>query len=131
MAPCVYVAGGLLDLETFEIKNFKPRDGVEAASREFVENSLLETGIEGKAKVIVTEVNKAFFFSIVGRVQNKIISNDLKFEKKDLHGWPRDWQFGALAKLVHNFIKNLKSLGLLQSKAQQSKSNSDKQGESQ
>ncbi len=114
-----------MDLETFEVKNFKPRDGVEAASRDFVENSLLETGVDGKAKVVITEVNKAFFFSIVGRVQNKIISNDLKYEKKDLHGWPRDWQFGAMAKLVHNFVKNLKSLGLIKNKT----SSSQREGE--
>lgn len=101
-----------MDLKNFEIKNFKARDGIEDSSKKLVAETLKAAGFYGVAKVFIVERNKAFFFSIVGIIQNKIFTNDLSFQKDKIHGWPRDWQFGAVSKLIYQFIHNLKSQGL-------------------
>ncbi len=103
-----------MDLESLEFKNFKPREGIEESSRELIRESLDATPIQGIAKVLVKDVNRSFQFSIVAKVKNQIISNDLEYKKKDLHGWPRDWQYSVLCRLIYDFLRNLKSHQLIE-----------------
>jgi hypothetical protein len=96
-----------LDLQSLETKKFKARDGVAEASTEYVRETLKNSGIEGSAKVVISDGGDHFFFSIVAQSRNKIYSNELRFKKRDLIGWPRDWQFGATMKLLTSFLRSI------------------------
>lgn len=96
-----------MDLHSLETKKFKPREGVAEASTEYAREALKNGGTEGTAKVVVTDGGDHFFFSIVAKSRNKIFSSELSFKKRDIIGWPRDWQFGAIVKLLTNFIKSI------------------------
>lgn len=93
-----------MDLEPVQYRGFKPRDEVERDARRVAQKILDESPAGGRARVVISDLGSQFHISVVGTSKNKLFSSESLHKKKDMHGWPRTWQLGALAELLGDFV---------------------------
>jgi len=98
-----------VDLERIQYRGFKPRLEVEDKAELISQKILEESPLEGAVKIVIADQGDHFHLSVVGTTQDKkLFSSESAYQKKQIHGWPREWQIGALVQLMGDFVRQLK-----------------------
>ncbi|HEY8270774.1 MAG TPA: hypothetical protein VIG33_07775 [Pseudobdellovibrionaceae bacterium] len=97
-----------MDLERIQYRGFKPRGEVKKEATKIAQKFLEEFPIEGTAKVVIADQGEHFHISVVGISENKLFSSEAVHRKKNINGWPRTWQLGALVELLGDFVQQVR-----------------------
>jgi len=97
-----------VDLERIQFRGFQPREEVERDIKKVAQKILEESPMEGQARLVISDQGEQFHISVVGTAQNKLFSSESLYKKKDLAGWPRTWQLGAIAELLGDFVQQVR-----------------------
>lgn len=97
-----------MDLERIQYRGFKPREEVENEAQKIAQKFLDESPVAGSAKVVIADRGEHFHISVVGVSENKLFSSEAVHKKKNMNGWPRSWQLGALVELLGDFVQQIR-----------------------
>ncbi|WP_413288965.1 hypothetical protein [Bdellovibrio sp. HCB337] len=97
-----------MDLERVQYRGFKPREEVDRDVRRIAQKILNEAPTDGKARLVISDQGEQFHISVVGSAQNKLFSSESLHNKKQMAGWPRAWQLGAIAELLSDFMAQIR-----------------------
>lgn len=99
-----------MDLERLQYRGFKPRQEVTDQAEKVSQKILDESPVAGSARVVIADEGENFHVSVVGATfDKKLFSSESAFRKSQIRGWPREWQLGALAQVLGDFVRQLRN----------------------
>ncbi|MBS1971300.1 MAG: hypothetical protein JSU04_13410 [Bdellovibrionales bacterium] len=99
-----------MDLERLQYRGFKPRQEVTDQAEKVSQKLLDESPVAGSARVVISDEGEQFHVSVVGATfDKKLFSSESAFRKQHIRGWPREWQLGALAQVLGDFVRQLRN----------------------
>lgn len=98
-----------MDQERLQYRGFKPRQEVTDQAEKVSQKILDESPVAGSARVVIADQGDQFHVSVVGATfDRKLFSSESAFKKKHIAGWPREWQLGALAQVLGDFVRQVR-----------------------
>lgn len=98
-----------MDLERIQYRGFKPRQEVTDQAAKVTQKILDESVVAGSARVVIADQGGQFHISVVGKTIGKgFFSSESTFIKRNIRGWPREWQLGALAQVLGDLMRQLR-----------------------
>lgn len=98
-----------MDLERLQYRGFKPRQEVTDQAEKVSQKILDESPVAGSARVVISDQGDQFHVSVVGATfDRKLFSSESAFKKKNISGWPREWQLGALVQVLGDFVRQVR-----------------------
>lgn len=98
-----------MDLERLQYRGFKPRQEVTDQAERVSQKILDEAPVAGSARIVIADQGDQFHVSVVGATfDKKLYSSEAAYQKKQIKGWPREWQLGALVQLLGDFVRQLR-----------------------
>jgi len=98
-----------VDLERIQYRGFKPRQEVTDQAARISQKILDESPIEGSARVVIADQGDHFHVSVVGKtVDKRLFSSESAFIKRNIRGWPREWQLGAIVQVLGDLLRQVR-----------------------
>lgn len=98
-----------MDLERVQYRGFQPRQEVTDHAEEMIQQILDGTKVNGIARVVIQDDGAKFHVSVVGKIEDKkLFSSEISFVKKNIWGWPRDWQLGAIFQVLGDLMRQVR-----------------------
>lgn len=96
-----------MELQSFVMRNFKPREKVRERGEAMVAEALKKVAAKGQVKIVIMDQGASFIISGVAHTDNRFFSSESYHYKSDLWGWPRDWQVEALNVVVKDLVQQV------------------------
>lgn len=100
-----------MEKEFLVTRNFKPRDNIIEEGEKLIKNEIRQSlgATDVDIKVVIVDSGSSFTISGVALSEKRIFSSQSEYVKKNIRGWPRDWQLMAVSVILRDLVAQLKS----------------------